>query len=475
MKIAIVGAGWSGLSCAIELVESGHEVSVFEASPQVGGRAKTILIKDTIHRHSSCLEQSQSDYCVSPEHNGWRLDNGQHILIGAYQSCWQLMKKIGLDIDLHFHRSCLSMHFPDGKGLQFPNCLSPWNALFGIFTVKGWSLKDKFSLLQACTRWQLAGFKCDPGCSVLDLSKACSPKVLEELIEPICISALNIASKDADGQVFLNVIKDTLFAGFGASDFLIPYGDLSHIFAEPAKQWLEQKSCQVLTHHRVTEVIACPGPDNLLRWQLQLSKQTWDDTFDHVVLACNANHAAHIVSDSMKQATTLSSPNFLPCSEESREWLRICSDLKFNSISTVYIGYEGSALPSVMMALRSNATEPAQFVFDQEQIGGPAGILAFVVSASQTFNLNNAELGQAVLKQAQSIFKDKNLELIEVVTEKKATFSCHVGHVRPSTVIATQLWACGDYVHEKYPATLEAAVQNGQKVARQIIATTPGH
>ena len=39
MKIAIIGAGFTGLSCAFELGKNGHEVHVFEKDGEPGGLA----------------------------------------------------------------------------------------------------------------------------------------------------------------------------------------------------------------------------------------------------------------------------------------------------------------------------------------------------------------------------------------------------------------------------------------------------
>lgn len=469
MHVAIIGAGWSGLSCAIELVQLGHTVTVLEASPLVGGRAKTVESK----------VQSSSG-TLNHQFNTLNLDNGQHILIGAYKSSLQLMQKIGLHTQSLFHRQTLSMHFPNGQGLSFPNIGSPWNALVGIMSAKGWSLVDKLSLLKVCARWQLSGFKCNANTSVKDLSKGCSRKVFDELLEPICISALNISANLADGQLFLNVIKDTLFAGFGASDFLIPMGDLSDTFATPAVQWLQQNGAKVVTHHRVLGINVQANKNetielgnNKKQWKIQLSNNgqnnnALDLSFDHIVLACNAPNAAQILATSINN----SQPNQpTTWTDASYHWLKTTQNLVFNSITTVYLAYKGPPLHQIMMALNSSAMQPAQFVFDKVQLGGPAGILAFVISASQSLNANNAQLAEAVLNQAKAIFPDRELSFFDVITEKRATFSCHVGHQRPTQTIAKNLWACGDYVHEKYPATLEAAIQTGQQVALQIHQT----
>ena len=41
-KIIIIGAGISGLSCALELVERGYNIEIYEASSTFGGQAKSI-------------------------------------------------------------------------------------------------------------------------------------------------------------------------------------------------------------------------------------------------------------------------------------------------------------------------------------------------------------------------------------------------------------------------------------------------
>jgi hypothetical protein len=100
---------------------------------------------------------------------------------------------------------------------------------------------------------------------------------------------------------------------------------------------------------------------------------------------------------------------------------------------------------------------PAQFVFDRGQLGGPAGLLAFVVSAS---NDDRDTLQTQVLAQAYAQL-GLQLQPVQTVVEKRATFACTPALSRPAMHIAPHLLACGDYTEGPYPATLEGAVRSG--------------
>ena len=115
-----------------------------------------------------------------------------------------------------------------------------------------------------------------------------------------------------------------------------------------------------------------------------------------------------------------------------------------------------------MLALRSTDEHPAQFVFDRGQLGGPAGLLAFVISTSQG---ERSVLEQQVQAQAQAELGLHHLQVVQTVVEKRATFACTPGLQRPASAIAPGLWACGDYIAGPYPATLEGAVRSGVAAA----------
>ena len=100
-----------------------------------------------------------------------------------------------------------------------------------------------------------------------------------------------------------------------------------------------------------------------------------------------------------------------------------------------------------MLALRSHTGAPAQFVFDRGQLGGPAGLLAIVVSASSG---DRAILQAQVLVQAQQQLR-LTLQPVQTVVEKRATFACTPALKRPPMQIAPGLLACGDYLEGPYP------------------------
>ncbi|MBN9627981.1 hydroxysqualene dehydroxylase HpnE [Acidovorax sp.] len=433
-KVAVIGAGWAGMAAAIAHRQAGRQVTVFEAARTVGGRARAVP-------------------GVLPDGTAATLDNGQHILIGAYTESLRLMRLVGIDPTTALLRLPLTLQFPDGQGLQLPDLPPPLDALLGIVRAKGWGWQDKVALLRTAIAWQLRGFRCAPHTSVADLCAPLTPRLMAEFIDPLCVSALNTPAREASGQVFLRVLQDSLFSGRGGSNLLLPRTDLGALFPEAAMRWLVQQGGQVVTGQRIQRLVPLPSG----RWQLagtvgaaQGSEVT--DAFDHITLACPSWEAARLV-DGLASTAGLAA---------AARWSATANALRFEAITTVYAHASGARLPLPMLALRNTAEHPAQFVFDRGQLDGQQGLLAFVVSAS---NGNRALIEQQVLQQAAAQLGLSGLRPAQTVVEKRATFACTPGLQRPAMQVLPGLTACGDYVDGPYPATLEGAVLSGTAVA----------
>ena len=417
-RIAVIGAGWAGLACAIEATRAGDEVTLFEAARTLGGRARALPAH-------------------LPDGRPIVLDNGQHIMIGAYSATLALMRELGIDPDAVLHRMPLTLRFADGGGLQAPRWPPPLDLLAGILGARGWSWRDKGALLRTALRWRLGGFRCEPGATVAAICATLTPRVMAELVEPLCISALNIPTARASGQVFLRVLRDALFAERGGADLLLPRVDLGALLPDVAARWLAQHGARLRIGVRVQAV--APQASG---WRVD------DEAFDRVVLACPPWEAARLAAGVA-----------LP---EASAWSQAADALQHEGIATVY-ATGGGTLPMPMLALRSDASAPAQFVFDRGQLGGPQGLLAFVVSASSG---ERETLQHQVLAQARDQLGLTGLQAVQTVVEKRATFACTPALVRPPARVAPGLLACGDYVEGPYPATIEGAVRSGSAAAR---------
>ena len=428
-RIAVIGAGWAGLAAAIGVTQSGHYATVFEASKAIGGRARALEV-------------------TLPDGRKTTLDNGQHILIGAYADTLRLMQLVGVERSRVLLDLPMSLRFPDGKGIVFPRLPAPLDALTAIVMARGWSLGDKLNLLRVASGWQRGGFQCAAHLTVTELCQSLGRRVTTELMEPLCVSALNTPAHQASASVFMRVLRDALFGASGGSHLLLPLVDMSALFPDPAATWLVQRGASLRLSTRVGNIV-----QQGTTWQVE------GETFDGVILATSASHAALALKESCLSATQEVANNI-------QQWATIANGLQFEPITTVYAWAGKACLTAPMLALRSDVACPAQFVFDRGQLGGPAGLLAFVVSASVG---DHDTLTQQVLRQAKAQL-GLSLQVVQTVVEKRATFACTAGLRRPPTDIAPGLWACGDYVQGPYPATLEGAVRSGLAAAGSAIA-----
>lgn len=431
MKIAILGAGWAGMAAAVQATKNGHHAIVFEASRTTGGRARAIN-------------------ATLPNGAEVTLDNGQHILIGAYADSLSIMAEVGVREQDALLRLPMSLRFPDGQGLQFPRWPTPLDALAGIVTAKGWSLRDKASLLRVATAWQISRFECLPTLSVAALCSGLAPRVMAELIEPLCVSALNTPAERASAQVFLRVMKDALFGVQGGSHLLLPTVDLSALFPAAAARWVTAQGGQVHLGHRIDKITPSGS-----HWQID------DQIVDAVILATASSGATVILGNTAKL-----SPQ--PMAQRLKDWVAVADPLQFESIATVYAWAPNAHLSHPMLTLRphpdATCPAPAQFVFDRGQLGGPQGLLAFVISASSG---DRETLQTQVIQQAQAEL-GLTLQAVTTLVDKRATFACTPGLQRPAMEVAPNLLACGDYVQGPYPATLEGAVRSGMAAAHAL-------
>lgn len=420
MDLAVVGGGWAGIAAAVYATAAGHRVTLFETAATLGGRARSV------------------------ELDGVVLDNGQHILIGAYRETLALMRQVGVDVEAVLQRLPLSLVGPDGSGLRLPAGPAGLSFAVAVLRHRGWGWGERLSLLRHATGWLLAGFDTDPARTVGQLCAGLPPRVRDELIAPLCVAALNTPSDQASARVFLRVLRDALFGGAGAADLLLPRRPLAAALPQPARAWLQQRGATLRLGRRVQALQASAAG-----WQVEA------EPYDAVVLACTAHEAARL--------SAAAAP----------AWSAQARAFEYQPIVTVYLDSPGTRLAAPMTALREGPDAPAQYLFDHGAIGGRDGLFAAVVSGARDWVERGLDATAAATQRqllaafAPAVWRTP-LVVRRVLAEKRATFACTPGLARPPTRIAPGLVAAGDYVDGPYPATLEGAVRSARAAVHAL-------
>lgn len=434
-KVAVIGGGWAGCAAAVELARKGQHVTLFESARMLGGRARGV------------------------ELNGMMLDNGQHIMLGAYRDTLRLMRAVGINEEQAFLRLPLQMRYPNGEGMDFiaPRLPAPFHLLVALLRTRGLDRDDKLALARFSTTARWMGWRLHEDCSVAELLDRFdqTARLIRLMWRPLCIAALNTPPERASAQIFLNVLRDSLGARRAASDMLLPRLDLSALFPQQAAAFIESAGgavhtgCTVQTLHKVDT-----------GWLLDTGDRQME--FDSVVIATQPAHAAGLL--------------------QALEGMPALPAFDYEPITTCYLQYAPALrLPQPFLALVDDAEkqEWGQFVFDRGQLHAQqAGLLAVVVSASASaIERGHQELCEEVARQLARVLDVASLAKplwSKVITEKRATFACTPALARPSPESGLAgLYLAGDYLDCDYPATLEAATRSG--IAAAQLAAAPGN
>lgn len=432
-RVAVIGGGWAGCSAAVELANKGWAVDLFESARVLGGRARRV------------------------ELNGMGLDNGQHIMLGAYRETLRLLRAVGVDPDKAFLSLPLQMRYPtDSGGMDFvtPRLPAPLHMLAGLLRATGLSRDDKLSLARFSTTARWMDWQLNQDCSVTELLNRFdqTDRLIRLMWRPLCIAALNTPPERASAQVFLAVLRDSLGARRAASDMLIPRTDLSSLFPEHAGNFVCRHGGRVHTGNPVKSIRREGGC-----WRIAVSgtySESTSSIFDAVVIATQAAHAVALIE-------TIPDVPPIPA-------------FTYEPITTCYLQYDsGLRLAQPFFALLDDEASRkwGQFVFDRGWLDvQQAGLLAVVVSASsEAIALGHDLLAQAIMTQLVEVFRAPHFSSplwTKVISEKRATFSCAPALLRPSNETGAKgLVLAGDYTAGEYPATLEAAVQSGVRAA----------
>ncbi len=429
-QVLVIGAGFAGLSAATALAEQGVRVLVLEARPALGGRASVFTDPAT----------------------GERVDNGQHVLIGAYRETFRFLRRLGTEKHVYLQPG-LAVDIIDRDGrtsrLACPAIPAPLHLLVGALRWKAISWRDRVAL----ARMRHGGRRdVDPRFTVREWLEwhGQTTRLIELLWEPLAVASLNQSIDEAAGEMFGAVLRRTFTSERSDSSLGLVQRPLDELYTEPSRAYIERRGGEVRANS-----LACVNVES-------------------------GSASIHVRSHAFRPRAVICAaawyalPALFPDPPPAlAEMIQAAESTPASPIVTVNLWFDRPITSSVFVGLPGRAN---QWVFDKRALFGEATSHVSLVSsgAAAIVSQNNQQLVNLALdelKDAIPEVRSAALRRAVVVREKRATFSVAPGQPpRPATRTAIPgLFMAGDWIDTGLPATIESAVVSGHAAANAVI------
>jgi squalene-associated FAD-dependent desaturase len=404
--IHIVGAGLSGLACAVRLVDEGRRVVLHEAARMAGGRCRSYF--------DPTLDLT--------------IDNGNHLLLSGNAAARDYSARIGAGDALVGPADCEFdfLDYPTGERWRLrPNASKlPWWIFFPDRRVPGTGPLDYLDAAKLLFAKQGA---------TIGETMRCDGRLYEKLWRPVMLSALNTEPSDASATLAGAVLRETLAAGGAACRPLVARGGLGHAFIEPALAKLAAQGAGPRFGARLREIVFGDDRAQALRFgddEIALGAD------DRVVLAVPPWSAAELVPG-------LTTPD------------------DFRAILNVHYRIAPPPGQPLLLGMVGSLTEWL-FAFDDR-------LSVTISGADRLMDEPREALAEKIwLEVATATSLPRELPPWQIVKEKRATFAATPAQEarRPG---ATTRWGnfflAGDWTATGLPATIEGSIRSGYRAA----------
>lgn len=247
MRVAIVGAGLAGMAAAVDLVDAGHQVELYESRPFVGGKVGSWVDADGNH-----------------------IEMGLHVFFGCYYQLFDLMRRVGAidHLRLKEHTHVFVNRGGDLGALDFRFITgAPFNGLKAFFTTAQLSLRDKLqNAIALGTSPIVRGLVDFEGAMkiIRDLDRVSfadwfrgqggSEGSLKRMWNPIAYALGFIDTENISARCMLTIFQ--LFAARTEASILrMLEGSPQDYLHKPIVSYLEERGAKIHLRRRVREVL----------------------------------------------------------------------------------------------------------------------------------------------------------------------------------------------------------------------------
>ncbi len=473
MRVAIAGAGLAGMTTAVDLVDAGHFVEIFESRPFVGGKVGSWVDPDGNH-----------------------VEMGLHVFFGCYYNLFALMKKVGAFDDLllkeHVHTfinrggetGSLDFRFPVG---------APFHGLKAFFTTSQLSVQDKIqNSIALGTSPIVRGLIDFDGAmkTIRDLDKVSfadwfrrqggNQNSLKRMWNPIAYALGFIDTENISARCMLTIFQ--FFASkTEASVMRMLAGSPNEYLHKPIVEYLEKKGAKIYTRRRVREIQFEEGEETRVTGLVVANGETEEKiTADAYVFACDVPGIQKILPPAW------------------RKWSEFDNIYKLDAVpvATVQLRFDGWVTELEDEAKRKQLSHAvgidnllysadADFsCFADLALASPkdyykegqGSLLQLVLTPGDPFiKQSNEAIAQHVLKQVQDLFpsaRELNMTWYSVVKLAQSLYREAPGMdvFRPAqkTPIAN-FFLAGSYTQQDYIDSMEGATLSGHQAAKAIL------
>jgi squalene-associated FAD-dependent desaturase len=406
---------------------------VIESTANIGGRARSF--EDRV--------------------SGDIIDNGQHVMMGCYETFFDVLKKLGTMESVRKQEFLsIPFHFQDGrrdllhaKGIG--NMHGPLGMALGFMKLSFLSWKEKRSLLYFAFRLKLG--MCKPGLMTameLLLSESQSQRIIDLVWSPVILATMNGKPEEVSAKVFITVLRLAFFGSGDASTLYIPQCGLSELF-EPFVAWLEKHEGMLIQSYGVEKLVI--ENDEI---QGVYAQDGMYFESKHVISGIPPHALLKILPDAHKTASFFSS----------------FDSIRYSPIISLYLWFDKPFAAIDIAAIMEAST---QWVFQKTtKMSDGKSLLALTISAGDdVIHKSTEEIAQACATEIRMCFPemiDAQLLHWKVIKERMATvlIDPDTENARPdSTTPVRGLFLAGDWTNTGLPATLEGAALSGKLAA----------
>lgn len=474
MRIAIVGAGLAGMATAVNLVDAGHEVEIFESRPFVGGKVGSWVDADGNH-----------------------IEMGLHVFFGCYYNLFALMEKVGvldaLRLKEHTHIFIneggrigeLDFRFPIG---------APFHGLKAFFTSSQLTLQDKLqNSLALGTSPIVRGLIDFEGAmtTIRDLDRISfadwfrshggNNGSLKRMWNPIAYALGFIDTENISARCMLTIFQ-FFAAKTEASVLRMLEGSPDTYLHKPIVKYLEERGTKIHTRRRVRQILSSETGGETRVDGIIVAKGETEETItaDGYVFACDVPGIQKV----------------LPA--EWRKWKEFDNIYKLDTIpvATVQLRFDGWVTEMQDAAKRKQLQEAvgidnllytadADFsCFADLALTSPGdyyregegSLMQLVLTPGDPFiKQSNEAIAQHVLEQVRQLFpsaRDLNMTWYSVVKLAQSLYREAPGMdvYRPSQKTPIpNFFLAGSYTQQDYIDSMEGATLSGNKAAKAIL------